>query len=207
MRIIFGQTTLSTRRRGYHHVTSSMLAWNGVTWLVGRSICRSSRRTSSTRNIFRPGEEQASVWVGCRQSTVPHGCTVWDCVCASVTDQPARNNIHSSIRRIAMTRVALKGELGRSERLPMEFEAVDAECLTRILRNRYPEVTIDKLDIVEFIPGHTTKARIAVSYGPGSEAGLPESLCLKANWSGNNMSSDACVNEADRKSTRLNSSH
>src|SRR3546814_2849093 len=69
-----------------------------------------------------------------------------------------------------MTRVALKGELGRSERLPMEFEAVDAECLTRILRNRYPEVTIDKLDIVEFIPGHTTKARIAVSYGPGSRS-------------------------------------
>src|SRR3546814_5365567 len=68
-----------------------------------------------------------------------------------------------------MTRVALKGELGRSERLPMEFEAVDAECLTRILRNRYPEATIDKLDIVEFIPGHTTKARIAVSYGPVSE--------------------------------------
>src|SRR3546814_10195338 len=27
-------------------------------------------------------------------------------------------------------------------------------------------------------------------------SGLPESLCLKANWSGNNMSSDACVNEA-----------
>src|SRR3546814_18379862 len=50
--------------------------------------------------------------------------------------------------------------------------------------------------MVEFIPGHTTKARIAVSYGPGSEAGLPESLCLKANWSGNHMSSDACVNEA-----------
>src|SRR3546814_2885905 len=86
-----------------------------------------------------------------------------------------------------MTRVALKGELGRSERLPMEFEAVDAECLTRILRNRYPEVPIDKLDIVEFIPGHTTKARIAVSYGPGSAAGLPESLCLKANWSGNKI--------------------
>ena len=89
-----------------------------------------------------------------------------------------------------------KGEEGRDERLPLDFGSVDANWLTRTLRHSYPGVSIASMEVVELIEGHTTKARIAVAYAPGADAGLPTSLCLKANWSGNPMSSDACVCEA-----------
>ncbi len=86
---------------------------------------------------------------------------------------------------------------GRTERLPLDFAQVDAAWLTRTLQNQYPGVVVEAMEVVEFIPGHTTKARVSLKLNQaGIDAGLPAAACLKANWSGNAMSSGVCVNEA-----------
>jgi len=41
--------------------------------------------------------------------------------------------------------------------------AVDAAWLTRMLRNRYPGIRVDRLKVFEFIQGHTGKLGVAVS--------------------------------------------
>lgn len=91
---------------------------------------------------------------------------------------------------------AARGYPERRERLPECLEAVDAAWLTRTLRNRYPGISVDRLDVLELIQGHTTKMRVAVSLsGAGTEA-FPAQLCLKSNWSGSPLSGPANVNEA-----------
>ncbi|KJS09857.1 MAG: hypothetical protein VR73_00710 [Gammaproteobacteria bacterium BRH_c0] len=85
----------------------------------------------------------------------------------------------------------------RSERLPLEFDKVDAAWLTRTLQTQYPGVVVNSMEVTQFIPGHTTKARVKLDLNQaGIDAGLPEDVCLKANWSGSPMSSPVCVNEA-----------
>lgn len=85
----------------------------------------------------------------------------------------------------------------RTERLPLDFQKVDAAWLTRTLQTRYADVVINSMELIEFIPGHTTKARVRLLFNKaGIEAGLPEQACLKANWSGSPLSSPVCVNEA-----------
>ena len=90
-----------------------------------------------------------------------------------------------------------KGSVARTELLPMALDAVTPEWLTRTLQLKYPGLAVTALKVVELVPGHTTKLRIEVDYNQaGLDAGIPRNLCLKANWSGNNMSSPVCVNEA-----------
>ena len=85
----------------------------------------------------------------------------------------------------------------RTERLPLDFAEVNAEWLTLTLETRYPGVVVEAMEVVQFIPGHTTKARLKLDLNQaGRDAGLPTQVCVKANWSGNNMSSPVCVNEA-----------
>lgn len=85
----------------------------------------------------------------------------------------------------------------RNERLPLDFSQVDADWLTRTLQTQYPGVVVDALNVVEFIVGHTSKARIEIELNQaGKDAGIPRQLCLKANWSGSPLSSPVCVNEA-----------
>lgn len=85
----------------------------------------------------------------------------------------------------------------RTEKLPMDFDKVDADWLTRTMQSQYPGVEVQTMEVVELIPGHTTKARLKLDFNQaGIDAGLPEQVCVKANWSGNNRSSPVCVNEA-----------
>jgi hypothetical protein len=85
-----------------------------------------------------------------------------------------------------------KGYPARTERLPDALSAITAEWLERTLKNRYPDIAIDSLKIIEVIEGHTTKVRIEI----GGGAPLPSKLCLKSNWSGSPLSGEANVNEA-----------
>jgi Ecdysteroid kinase-like family len=87
-----------------------------------------------------------------------------------------------------------RGYPAREERLPTDLAAVNAAWLQRVLCNRYPEMVITAMEVVEIIQGHTTKMRIAIS-GP-DPAVLPGRLCLKSNWSGSPLSGEANVNEA-----------
>lgn len=87
-----------------------------------------------------------------------------------------------------------RGYAARAERLPTDLAAVDAAWLQRLLRNRYPDIAITAMEVVEIIAGHTTKVRIAVS--GADPAVLPVRLCLKSNWSGSPLSGEANVNEA-----------
>jgi Phosphotransferase enzyme family len=87
-----------------------------------------------------------------------------------------------------------RGYPSRRNRLPVDLAAVGAGWLQDVLRNRYPGVDISAMDVVEIIPGHTTKVRVSIS-GPDL-AGLPHHLCLKSNWSGSPLSGEANVNEA-----------
>ncbi|MFA5547663.1 MAG: phosphotransferase [Porticoccaceae bacterium] len=85
----------------------------------------------------------------------------------------------------------------RTERLPLDFDEVNADWLTRTLQTRHPGVEVKQLEVTEFIPGHTTKARLKLDFNQaGVDAGFPEQVCVKANWSGNARSSPVCVNEA-----------
>lgn len=73
----------------------------------------------------------------------------------------------------------------RTEPLPWTRDALTADWLSRTMANKYPGVATDKLDIVQLFDSHTTKIRIAVDWNEaGRAAGLPNNLCVKANWSG-----------------------
>jgi len=85
----------------------------------------------------------------------------------------------------------------RTERLPLDFQQINASWLTRTLQTRYPDVIVNSLEVIEFVPGHTTKVRLKLDLNQaGVEVGLPDNVCVKANWSGNFRSSPVCVNEA-----------
>lgn len=85
----------------------------------------------------------------------------------------------------------------RQERLPRSYAAIDAGWLTQFLAQRYPGVAVERLETIEFIDGHTSKARIRVELNEaGHAAGLPQQLCLKANWIEEDRSSAVCVQEA-----------
>lgn len=85
----------------------------------------------------------------------------------------------------------------RTERLPFDFDLVNADWLSRTLQTQYPSVVVNGMELVEMIPGHTTKARVKLELNQaGIDANLPSQVCLKANWSGSPMSSPVCVNEA-----------
>ncbi len=95
---------------------------------------------------------------------------------------------------MSATQITARGYPARDTRLPTDLAAVDAEWLQSVLRYRYPDIAITSMEVVEIIPGHTTKVRIAVT-GPDA-AVLPGRLCLKSNWSGSPLSGEANVNEA-----------
>ena len=85
----------------------------------------------------------------------------------------------------------------RTERLPLTEEAITADWLSRTLQTQYPGVVVNSLTVVETIPGHTTKVRAELALNDaGIEAGIPRYVCLKANLTGDPLSSPVCVNEA-----------
>lgn len=73
----------------------------------------------------------------------------------------------------------------RTEKLPTTMDNVNAEWLGNIMSYKYPGVVANSMETVELLNSHTTKWRIKVDWnGAGKAAGLPEHLCIKANWSG-----------------------
>lgn len=96
-----------------------------------------------------------------------------------------------------LAETAARGHPARSEPLPMTLDGVTPEWLAGLLRLQYPGLEILAMQTFELISGHSTKLRLEVDFNEaGKAAGLPRDLCLKANWSGNPMSSPVCVNEA-----------
>lgn len=74
---------------------------------------------------------------------------------------------------------------GRTERLPRRLDDVTPEWLTRLLANRYPGIVVHHFDVLECKNSHTTKLRVRLTLNDvGVQAGIPEQVCLKSNWSG-----------------------
>ena len=87
--------------------------------------------------------------------------------------------------------------MSRTERLPLSFDQINAQWLTRMLNPAYPGIEVTKYDVVQEILGHTSKARIRVAFNDvGVAAGIPNDLCIKGNFTGNPLSSAVCANEA-----------
>lgn len=90
-----------------------------------------------------------------------------------------------------------RGNPARAARLPLDFDGVTVEWLTGMVRASYPGAEIRGMELLGRIPGHTSKARYRLDRNDAAiVAGIPEQVCLKANWTGNPLSSDVCVNEA-----------
>lgn len=91
----------------------------------------------------------------------------------------------------------VQGYPERERRLPLDFAQVTPGWLTEVFQPRYPGVKIAAMTLLQTIPGHTTKARYALERNPAAiDAGIPAQVCLKANWTGDPLSSEVCVNEA-----------
>jgi hypothetical protein len=74
---------------------------------------------------------------------------------------------------------------GRTERLPRRLADVTPAWLSGLLANRYPGIVVNDFETVELKSSHTTKVRIRLDLNDvGVDAGIPEQVCLKANWSG-----------------------
>jgi len=73
----------------------------------------------------------------------------------------------------------------RTAPLPRDLADVTPEWLTSVMRNRYPGLEIRGWEVLDLRNGHTTKMRVKLDMNEvGHAAGVPESVCLKANWSG-----------------------
>jgi hypothetical protein len=73
----------------------------------------------------------------------------------------------------------------RAERLPRQLDEVTPAWLTGLLAHRYPGIVVHDFETVEVKSSHTTKVRLRLDLNDvGRAAGLPEHVCLKANWSG-----------------------
>lgn len=97
----------------------------------------------------------------------------------------------------ATTGLSPRAIMTRQERLPRDYGAIDAAWMTRFLAPRYPGIEVESLETLQFIEGHTSKARVRLTLNAaGREAAIPTHLCLKANWTDNDRSSPVCVQEA-----------
>src|SRR5690606_17042047 len=97
----------------------------------------------------------------------------------------------------ATTMTQSYGPYGRTQPIPRHLDGVTREWFEGLLANAYPGIGVESLERVAVISTHTTKVRIAVAYnGVGRNAGLPQHLCLKANWSEGFVSGDICELEA-----------
>lgn len=93
----------------------------------------------------------------------------------------------------------------RTERLPLTFDEITPEWMTRTLQLEYPGVEIYSIKPVAFSYGYTTSGekfvrhigRVEVEMNQaGRDAGLPTQLCIKGNWHGNQRSNPVNINEA-----------
>lgn len=90
-----------------------------------------------------------------------------------------------------------RGEPSRAVRLPLTFDGVGPDWLTALLQPSHPGAVIHGMRLLGEIKGHTSKARYALDRNQAAiDAGLPAQICLKANLTGDPLSSNACVNES-----------
>jgi hypothetical protein len=74
---------------------------------------------------------------------------------------------------------------GRTEKLPKLASEVNAQWLTRLLQNRYPGLVVENMVLDKLIDSHTTKLLLTLDLNEaGKAAGVPQHICIKANWSG-----------------------
>ena len=85
----------------------------------------------------------------------------------------------------------------RTEKLPWSKDEVTPERLTSLLQNRYPNVVVESMEEVQFIDSHTSKLRLKLQLNQaGKDAGIPEDVCIKSNYSGAFSNVDICQLEA-----------
>jgi hypothetical protein len=73
----------------------------------------------------------------------------------------------------------------RTQRLPRHLDEVTPAWLSDELALKYPGLVVRDFEVLETKNSHTTKLRVRLDLNDiGHEAGLPEQVCLKANWSG-----------------------
>ena len=86
--------------------------------------------------------------------------------------------------------------LERTDPLPRQLDDVTPAWLTEVLANRYPGIVVRDIERIETDNTHTTKVRLRWDLNDvGRSAGIPETVCLKANWSGL-RTGDICELEA-----------
>ena len=96
-----------------------------------------------------------------------------------------------------MTASATFGPYGRREKIPRHLDSITGDWLEGMLQNRYPGIAVRGMETVDVRNGHTTKMRVRLDLNDvGRAAGIPETVCLKANWSEGFDSGDICELEA-----------
>lgn len=89
------------------------------------------------------------------------------------------------------------GPYNRKEKIPRHLDSINAQWLTGMLQNRYPGLVVENMEVVNVRNGHTTKMQVKLSFNEvGKKSGIPENVCLKANWSEGFDSGDICELEA-----------
>ena len=66
--------------------------------------------------------------------------------------------------------------------LPLTVEEIDAAWLTRALRQRVPEVTVEKADVIDVLKGTSTKVRVKVPFSGQGSAQLGPTLIVKGGF-------------------------
>lgn len=85
----------------------------------------------------------------------------------------------------------------RQGTLPRQLDEVTPQWLTSLLQQRYPGAVVRDMQTLQVRNGHTTKLRLQLDLNDeGREAGIPERVCLKSNWSEGFDSGDICELEA-----------
>ncbi|MFA5496155.1 MAG: phosphotransferase [Porticoccaceae bacterium] len=85
----------------------------------------------------------------------------------------------------------------RTGKLPWSKDEVTPQWLTSVFQNRYPGVVVESMEELQFIDSHTSKLRMKLQFNQaGREAGLPDQVCLKSNFSGLFDNVDICQLEA-----------
>ena len=68
-------------------------------------------------------------------------------------------------------------------RLPLRPEQITAPWLTEALRERNPGVTVERVEILDVLPGTSTKIRVRLGYAnPGNGPPLPSTLIIKGGF-------------------------
>ncbi|MFA7553664.1 MAG: oxidoreductase family protein [Spongiibacteraceae bacterium] len=85
----------------------------------------------------------------------------------------------------------------RSGELPWSKEDITPALLSSLLQNRYPGVVVETMEEVQFLDSHTSKLRLKIQLNQaGKDAGIPEDICIKSNYSGAFANVDICQLEA-----------